>query len=165
MSVRRTMRSICGLALITALMTSAAQAESLHALCSGEGRINARSSPSIHGQIEGHLYLGDEVEVLETRTAGGRTWAKIDSFGMLETSTAWVCAEYLCPSEPQVVNWTGTISAPGRVAGRAGVDGKRVKWLQVGQTVDLAVWSPDWCITRDGLYVRSEYVDVTGYTP
>ena len=137
MSVRRTMKSICGLALITALMTSAAQAESLHALCSGEGRINARSSPSIHGQIEGHLYLGDEVEVLESKTTGGRRWVRI----------------------------TGTIHAPGRVAGRAGVDGKRVKWLQVGQTVDLAVWSPDWCITRDGLYVRSEYVDVTGYTP
>ena len=77
-----------------------------------------------------------------------------------ESGEAWVCAMYLQDTPVQVESCNGYVVSRGRTALRRSPNGKRIKWLNNGDELDILAMSEEWVLTTRG-YVRREYLDVT----
>ena len=152
------MKKIVAIVFALLILVSTAYADTMYVLCKPGDYVNARMTPSTKGQVMGRLECGDEVETdrVTKKDKKGRTWVQIYGF---EAGTAWVCAMYLQETPIEKEKCYGYVVAYGRTALRRSPNGKRIKWLNNGDELDILAMSEEWVLTTMG-YVRREYLDI-----
>ena len=146
----------CVAILLLILTTPPAGAETMWAICRGNGSINVRESPSLQAPVGGWLEFGWDVDAVASKVDRyGMTWYQID--GATERGTGWVCGDYLVASQPYRCDEYYVIDAGGRVAIRDRINGKRVGWAQPGQELHITIMSDDWMLSDAG-WIRAEFL-------
>jgi uncharacterized protein YgiM (DUF1202 family) len=147
------------LLIIVSLMDSA-RSEEKYILCKPKTEINVRFSPKWDGQVIGHLYFGDSVE-LDGKVRNG--FAHVIGLGFEETE-GWIYKGLLVDTPPIAFQGKDRIISSGKVAARQYIGGKRNKWLRSGREVIVYAISQDWSITDQG-YVQTKYLSVNYQIP
>ena len=145
---------IAALLLIVSLIDSAS-ADEKFILCRPRTEINVRACPKWGGEIIGHLYFGDSVE-LDGKVRNGFAHIVGLSFESMEG--------LLVDTPPVVFECKDQIISDGRVAARQYIGGKRNKWLRSGKEVVVYAISEEWSITDQG-YVQTKYLSVNYQIP
>lgn len=117
------------------------------------GYLNIREQPKKDANIEGWLFLGDQVET-DGKTKNGFTHIINAS---TESGDGWVASRYLMEIPVKVATVTGWIDCNGRVAARQQPGGKRNRWMYPGDEVTVYAYGAEWTLTNKG-FIRSEYV-------
>ena len=78
-----------------------------------------------------------------------------------EEDTGWISSQHIVYDEPVYLHQEATVVSNGRLAARAGVNGKVRKWLQPMDTLTILYWSSEWCLTNYG-YVQTDYLELNG---
>lgn len=121
---------------------------------SGSNYVNIREKPSTGSAEAGRLFLGDRVETDGKKKNG---FLHIINIGT-ETGDGWVSCRYLVEGELIVETVEAVIVGKGRVAVRAYPGGKRIGWIQPGETVTVYAWGDEWTVTSRG-YIQTEFVE------
>jgi hypothetical protein len=116
--------------------------------------------PKWDGEIIGHLYFGDSVE-LDGKVRNGFAHVVGLSF---EEVDGWIYKGLLVDTPPIAFQGKDQIISKGRVAVRQYIGGKRNKWLRSGREVVVYAISQDWSITDQG-YIQTKYLSVNYQIP
>ncbi|MBR2800315.1 MAG: hypothetical protein IKE04_05510 [Oscillospiraceae bacterium] len=159
---RRRRRIIIGCVLavlilvITLVVTNAStERRDAYIMCRPGSEVNVRDSATTHGQLIGHLILGDSINV--DREYKGWVHSKSLSF---EQSSGWISADYVVYDYPQAIpeGRTYIVSASGCVAVWKGMTrASRVCWVHPGDKVTVLAISQEWALTDRG-YIRTQYL-------
>ena len=147
------------LLIIIAIMDSA-RADVKFILCRPKTEINVRMFPKWDGEIIGHLYFGDSVE-LDGKVRNG--FAHVIGLGFEETE-GWIYKGLLVDTPPIAFQGKDQIISKGRVAARQYIGGKRNKWLRSGREVVVYAISQEWSITDQG-YIQTKYLSANYQIP
>lgn len=126
-------------------------------ICQPGDWVNARSRASSHSSSEGSYYAGDCITV-DGEEKAGFTHVVDSSF---EVSECWVASGYVSYSEPIQINARATVISKGRVRARKCIDGKRRKWLEGGERLQVYYLAGDWAVTSEG-FVQREFLRIEG---
>ena len=144
---------IVAIILLFVALMDVASADTKYILCKPETEINVRRSPKFRGEIIGHLYFGDRVE-LDGSIRNG--FAQVGGFGF-EVMEGWLYTGLLVDDPPMIYEATAEIVSSGRVAARQYINGKRNKWLKPGKEVYVYAISREWSITDQG-YIKTAFL-------
>ena len=133
-----------------------AASETMYVMCSEAGRVNIRTRATVHAEISGYMYAGDQVETIGSRRDGrGITWYHID--GVTEYGSGWVSGEYLVSSPIVLIDSEYQVVSNGRVAVRSTPGGNRTGWIRDGDPVHVYQIAGGWARTNLG-YISQEYL-------
>ena len=113
--------------------------------------LNGRYQPDTHSSIEARFQSGDTVDVYEV----SGDWARVAGG---ESGTVWCDIHYLSATAPDEQPETCTVHADGRVRVRETPDGKLIRWLNNGDTVQVQCRIDGWAYIGDG-YVQDQYLE------
>lgn len=147
------------LIIIVSLM-NLARSEEKYILCNPKTEVNVRFSPKFGGEIIGHLYFGDCVEIDGTVRNG---FAHVVGLAF-EAVEGWIYTGILVDTPPIAFSGKDQIISSGKVAARQYIGGKRNKWLRSGKEVFVYAISQEWSITDQG-YIKTEYLSVNYQIP
>ena len=141
------------LILLTVSTSAIAETSLMYIVCRDDNRgVNIRAKANPSSDITGHCYLGDLVTV--TRTYKG--WAYCIDLGT-EAGVGWISLDYLVDEPVEVVKTTATVSANGRVALRNSINGKKIRWVDPGEVLNVMAISEEWVILEEG-YMKAEFL-------
>jgi uncharacterized protein YgiM (DUF1202 family) len=113
--------------------------------------LNGRHDPVRDSAVEMRLYRGDEVAVIGLAD----NWVQIEGG---EAGSCWCCADYLADYPPDEDPPLYTVVSNGRVRVRQSPDGKTVRYVRAGDTVEVRFVIDGWAFLGDG-YVMAEYLE------
>ena len=140
-------------ALNSVLAAADEQTTTAWIMCSPDGYVNCRLTPSTRGDVIGYLETGYRLEI-DGKTKNGYAHCVDMS---LEYSTGWVHCGFIVFEEPKWWDKDMTITASGRVACRKWADGERINWVIDGSTVHVYWTSDNWAITNKG-WIQTQYL-------
>lgn len=150
---------VMALVFVTGAFSLASANMKMHVLCDPNSYVNIRKDPNSKAYIMGKLYAMDDVTVIASRTVGNTTWYQIDVF--LESgNVGWVSGGFLVYDEISYYK-TGVeakIKAKGGVHSRKSIDGKIRSKIKDRSTVQVFLYSNEWCVTNRG-YIKTKFID------
>lgn len=121
--------------------------------------LNIRDNPWLGADVIGKLWPGDTVTLISE--ADGWSLVTVS----IEAGKGYVKSDYLTLSSMDRPLGTYQNSSGGRVRVRTEPDGKRMRWLEVGDTVDVMRWTDAggdrWGFVGDGYVLGSCLEEVT----
>lgn len=146
------MTALCVLGLAWDTTASAEDLKTVWVLCNPESYVNIRSRASKHAEVSGYACCGDAFET-DGKTRNGF----LHVIAPVEAGEGWISEGYIVRSEPEQVCEAWTVSSEGRVAARAKVNGRRIRWMHDGDVV-WVYGIAEWAVTNRG-FIRSEYLE------
>jgi len=136
---------------------SESETEDAYIICNPESIVNIHANPKKKSAVEGGFYAGTLIHLDGKKKNGFYHCVNVSN----ETGEGWVSSKYVVFDEPTFPNCQAIVVSKGRLAARASVNGKRIRWLKPGNTVFIYCQTEEWAVTDKG-YVKTEYLEVIG---
>ena len=128
------------------------------AFCNPKDRVNARMNPSKKSQIVGTYDCGEVIYtdgVIQKDNRGG-TWLHI--WCGFEVGEAWVSKRYVSDTDVTIGSCIATVVKK-KTALRRAPGGERIKWLKIGDELQVLCFTDEWVLTKQG-YIKAECVEI-----
>lgn len=136
-----------------ALPAAMAEAGDEYTVTTAGDTLNIRGNPWVGADVIGKLWPGDRV----TLVSEGDGWALVTAD--IEAGQGYVKSDYLTLTDASSPLGTYRNRSDGRVRVRTEPNGKRVRWLEAGDTVDVKRWTDAdgerWGFVGDGYVLES----------
>lgn len=151
--MRKAIAAIIVICALTTLFAVSGYGAEYFIICNPSSCVCVRRSPKKGADVTGRLDCGDEIET-DNRERNGY----IHVLGITEYGEGWVHSGYVVEDKPVIERCMASVAAPGRVAARRFVNGKRLRWLNVCMDVRVYARSAEWTVTSKG-FVKTMYLE------
>ena len=136
------------------LILDYAIADGYYVLCTPEAEVNIRAKPKLKSEIVACYFFASEVKTDGKEENG---WIHVTDING-EVSEGWIYKGLLVEDVPVASPGRAQVYG-GRVACRKYANGKIIRYLEDGSSVQIYAISDEWCVTEYG-YIRTEFLTV-----
>ena len=154
--MHRVTLAVIFLLLVCMVYIAGAEESTKFILCNPkvDNHVSIRRSPRKGSEETGQLYCGDSF-ITDGKIKNGY----LHILGMTEYGEGWVHLGYVVEDKPVIEKCKASIAASGRVMSWRMINGKKNRWLNVGDEVKVFARSEEWAVTSRG-YIRTKYLEV-----